>query len=76
MTSMNLINLLTERSIHSDIVETLDERSTAALILLCLSKAFDVIDHAMLLNRLEVSFDGREDFIITIKYIYYSAFTS
>jgi len=42
--------------VHSDIAEALDERSMTALIMLYLSAAFDVIDHPILLKRLEFSF--------------------
>ena len=41
---------------HSDIVEALDEGSVTALIMLDLSAAFDVIDHPILMKRLEFSF--------------------
>ena len=43
--------------VHSDIAEALDEGSMTALIMLDLSAAFDVIDHLILLNPLELSFE-------------------
>jgi len=46
--------------VHSDIVEALDEGSMTALIMLDLSAAFDVIDHPILLKRLEFSFGIKE----------------
>ena len=42
--------------VQNDIAAALDRRSMAVLILLDLSAAFDVIDHTILLNRLEYSF--------------------
>jgi len=42
--------------VHSDIVEALDEGSMTALIRLNLSRTFHVIDHPILLNRLDISF--------------------
>ncbi|KAK3091754.1 hypothetical protein FSP39_022385 [Pinctada imbricata] len=42
--------------VHHDITVALDSGSVAALVMLHLSAAFDVIDHQILLNRLESSF--------------------
>ena len=42
--------------IHHDIAEALDRKCLAALVLLDLSAAFDVIDHKILQTRLEYSF--------------------
>jgi len=42
--------------VQSDIVDALHERYMAALIMLDKSAAFDVIDHPILLKRLEFSF--------------------
>jgi hypothetical protein len=39
--------------IHSDLLTSMDEGRVTALTLLDLSAAFDTIDHAILLNRLE-----------------------
>ena len=43
---------------HSDIAEALDEGSMTALIMLYLSAAFDVLDHPILLKRLEFSLES------------------
>ena len=42
--------------VHHDIAEALDRKCMAALVLLDLSAAFDVIDHKILQTRLEHSF--------------------
>ena len=42
--------------VHHDITSTLDKGSTVALVMLDQSAAFDVIDHDILLQRLEFSF--------------------
>ncbi|XP_062616752.1 uncharacterized protein LOC134278448 [Saccostrea cucullata] len=42
--------------VHHDIVAALDSGSCVALIMLDLSAAFDVIDHSILINRLEIGF--------------------
>jgi len=42
--------------VHHDIAEALDRKCMAALVLLDLSAAFDVIDHKILQKRLEYSF--------------------
>ena len=42
--------------VHNDIVTALDERSSAVLVLLDLSAAFDVIDHEILSQRLSLSY--------------------
>ena len=42
--------------VHHDIAEALDRKCTAALVLLDLSAAFDVIDHKILQMCLEHSF--------------------
>ena len=52
---------------HSDIAEALNEGSMIALIMLDLSVAFDVIDHPMLLKRLEFSFGIREKALSWLK---------
>jgi len=44
----------------SDIAEALDGGSMTALIVLDLSAAFEVIDHPILLKRLEFSFRIKE----------------
>jgi len=46
--------------VHSDIAVALDEGSMTALIMLDLSAALDVIDHPILLKRLEFSFGIKE----------------
>jgi len=46
--------------VHSDIAKALDEGSMTALIMLDLSTAFGVIDHPILLKRLEFSFGIKE----------------
>jgi len=43
-------------NVHHDIAEALDRKCMAALVLLDLSAAFDVIDHKILQTRLEHSF--------------------
>ena len=45
----------------SNIAEALDEGSMTALIILDLSAAFDVIDHPILLKRLEFSFSINDE---------------
>ena len=52
---------------HSDIAEALDEGSMTALIMLDLSAAFDVIDHPILLKRLEFSFGIKEKALTWVK---------
>ena len=52
---------------HSDIVEALGEGSMTALIILDLSAAFDVIDHPILLKRLEFSFGIKENALTLVK---------
>jgi len=42
--------------VHHDIAKALDRKCMAALVLLDLSAAFDVIDHKILQTRLEHSF--------------------
>ena len=42
--------------VHRDIAEALDTKCMAALVLLDLSAAFDVVDQRILQNRLEHSF--------------------
>ena len=42
--------------VHGDISESLDEGFMIILVLLDLSAAFDVIDHSMLIRRLEYTF--------------------
>jgi len=42
--------------VHHDITSTLDKGSTMALVMLDQSPAFDVIDHDILLQRLEFAF--------------------
>ena len=51
----------------SDIAETLDEGSMAALIMIDVSAAADVINHSILLKRLEFSLDIKEKASIWIK---------
>ena len=46
--------------VHSDVAGALDERSMTVLIILDLSAAFDVIDHPILLKRLECFFGIKE----------------
>jgi len=53
--------------VHSDIAESLDEGSMTALIMLDLSAAFDVIDHPLLLKRLELSFGIKEKALTWVK---------
>ena len=53
--------------VHSDIAEALDEGSMTALIMLDLSPAFDVIDHPILLKRLEFSFGIKEKALTWVK---------
>jgi len=50
--------------VHNDIAEALDERSMTGLILFDLSAAFDVIDHTIVLKRLEFSF-GIKEMVLT-----------
>jgi len=50
--------------VHSDIAEALDEGHMTSLIMLDLFAAFDVIDHTILLKRLEFSF-GIKDTALT-----------
>ena len=42
--------------VHHDVVAALDSGSCVALVMLDLSAAFDVIDHSILINRLEIGF--------------------
>ena len=42
--------------VHHDIMSALDKSSTVALMMLDQSAAFDVIDHDILLQRLEFAF--------------------
>jgi len=53
--------------VNSDIPEALDEGSMAALIMLVLPVAFDVIDHPILLKRLEFSFGIKEKALTWVK---------
>ena len=53
--------------VHSDIVEALDKGSMAALIVLDLS--FDVIDHPLLLKRLEFYFGIKETALTSVKVV-------
>jgi len=46
--------------VQSDLAEALDEGSMTGLIMLDLSADFDVIDHPLLLQRLEFSFGIKE----------------
>ncbi|KAK2150662.1 hypothetical protein LSH36_396g02009 [Paralvinella palmiformis] len=48
--------------VHSDTAEAFDEGSMTALIILDLSAAFDVIDHPILLKRLEFFFGLKEKY--------------
>jgi len=48
--------------VHSDIAEALDEGSMAALTMLDLFAAFDVIDHPIHLKCLEISFAIKENY--------------
>ena len=50
--------------VDSDTAEALDERSITALIMLDLSATFDVIDHPILLKRLEFSIGIKEKALI------------
>jgi len=52
---------------HCDISEALDEGSMTVLIMLDLSAAFDVIDHSILLKRLEFSFGIKEKALSWVK---------
>jgi len=54
--------------VDSNIAEALDEGFMNALIMLDLSEAFDVIDHAILLKRLEFSFCIKENALIWVKF--------
>ena len=40
----------------NDVLSGLDDRNVCLLVLLDLSSAFDIIDHGILLHRLETSF--------------------
>ena len=51
----------------SDITEALDGGSTTGLIMLDLSAAFDLINHPILLKRLEVSFGIKEKALTWVK---------
>ena len=42
--------------IHNDIVEVLEDKRVVVLVMLDLSSAFDVIDHVIMLTRLQHSF--------------------
>ena len=53
--------------VDSDISEVVDEGSMTALIMLDLSAAFDVIDHPILLKRLEFSFGIKEKALTWVK---------
>lgn len=46
--------------VHNDIVTALVQPSSAVLILLDLSAAFDVLDHEILFKRLNVSYGFRD----------------
>ena len=48
---------------HSDIAEAVVEGSMTGLIMFDLSTAFDVIDHTILLKRLEFSFKTKKTHI-------------
>jgi hypothetical protein len=45
--------------VHIDIAEVLDEGSMTALIIFDLSAAFDVIDHSIVLTRLDFHLESR-----------------
>ena len=51
---------------HSHIAEALGVESMIALIMLALLAAFDVIDHTVLLKRLEFSFGIKQKALIWI----------
>ena len=53
---------------HSDVVEALDEGSMTLLIILGLSATFNVIDHPILLKRLEFSFGIKENALTWVKW--------
>ena len=53
--------------VHHDITEALDRKCTAALVLLDLSAAYDVIDHTILQTRLEHSFGVTKSALSWIK---------
>jgi len=53
--------------VHSNIAQALDEGSMAALIMLDLSIAFDVIDHPITLKSLEFSFGIKEKALTRIQ---------
>ena len=53
--------------LHSDTAEALDEGSMTALIIFYLSAAFDVIDHPILLNHLELSIRTKEKALTRVK---------
>jgi hypothetical protein len=46
--------------VHSDIAKTIDEESIAAVILLDLAAACNIVDQTILLNWLNISFDTKE----------------
>jgi Reverse transcriptase (RNA-dependent DNA polymerase) len=47
--------------VHSDLLDAVDRGDSAVLALLELSAAFDTVDHAMLLDRLFITFSVRDD---------------
>jgi len=53
--------------VHSDIAEAIDEGSMTELTMLDLSAAFDVIDHPILMKRLEFSFGIKEKALTWVK---------
>ena len=55
------------RRVHNDITVALDNNCCAVLLMLDLSAAFDVIDHNILLNRLDYAFGISGDALSWIK---------